>query len=86
MTRATGKTASTYHPGRVRNVSVRQGDDATVRFVVTVALLYCAQIASGFGFFGVACTVAGDSAFTSRRAGYALMVIALLHGVAVVPS
>ena len=63
-----------------------QVDRATMRFMVTVALLYCALIASGFGFFGVACTVAGDGAFTSRHAGYALMVNALLHGVAVVLS
>ena len=63
-----------------------QFDRATMRFVATVALLYCALIASGFGFFGVACTVAGDNTFGLQHAGYALMVIALLHGVAVVLS
>ena len=38
-----------------------QFDKTTMKFVVTIALLYCALIASGFGFFGVACTVAGTA-------------------------
>ena len=39
-----------------------QFDRTTMRFVVTIALLYCALIASGFRiFFGVACTVAGTA-------------------------
>ena len=63
-----------------------QFDRTTMRFVVTIALLYCALIASGFWIFWRCLYCCGDSAFTSRRAGYALMVIALLHGVAVVPS
>ena len=59
-----------------------QFDRTTMRFVVTIALLYCALIASSFGFFGVACTVAGDNTFGMRDIGYGLVAIALLHGVA----
>ena len=59
-----------------------QFNRTTMRFVVTIALLYCALIASNFGFFGVACTVAGDNTFGMRDIGYSLVAIALLHGVA----
>ena len=38
-----------------------QFDSATMRFVVPIALPYCALIASGFGLFFVACTVAGTA-------------------------
>ena len=53
-----------------------------MRFVVTIALLYCVLIVSGFGFLGVACTTAGDDTFGMRDIGYGLVAIALLHGVA----
>ena len=59
-----------------------QFDRTTMRFVVTIALLYCALIALNFGLFGVACTVAGDNTFGMRDIGYGLVAIALLHGVA----
>ena len=59
-----------------------QFDRTTMRFVVTIALMYCVLIVTGFGFLGVVGTFAGDNTFGIRGAGYALMVIALLHGVA----
>ena len=59
-----------------------QFDRSTMRFVVTIALMYCVLIVTGFGFLGVVGTFAGDNTFGIRGAGYALMVIALLHGVA----
>ena len=63
-----------------------QFDRTTMRFVVTIALLYCALIASGFWIFWRCLHFCGRQHIGLQHAGYALMVIALLHGVAVVLS
>ena len=83
LARAMRKTANTNHTGRLRNASVRQNDDE-ICGDDCAAVLRSDRL--GFWIFWRFLYCCGDSAFTSRRAEYALMVIALQHDVAVVLS